>query len=144
MKNIQTEIIINASAEKVWNILTDFAKYHEWNPFIKNSKGEARVGATLENSMHLEGQKPQIFKPKVLEARPNQSFRWLGSLFIKGLFDGEHYFRLEPLNENQVKLIHGENFSGILVGMILKMVGEATEQGFIKMNEALKARAENK
>ncbi|MDX1940834.1 MAG: SRPBCC domain-containing protein [Saprospiraceae bacterium] len=144
MKNIQTEIIINASAEKVWNILTDFAKYHEWNPFIRSSEGEAKVGTKLKNTMHLEGQKPQTFTPTILEVTPNQSFRWLGSLFFKGLFDGEHYFRLEPINEHQVKFLHGENFSGILVGMVMKMIGAATQQGFLQMNEALKARAEGK
>lgn len=142
MKSIQTEIIINASAVTVWNILTDFNKYHEWNPFIRNSKGEAKVGAKLENTMHLEGQKPQTFTPTVLEVRQNESFRWLGSLFVKGLFDGEHYFRLEPIGQNKVKLIHGENFSGILAGMIMKMIGEATDKGFHAMNQALKARAE--
>jgi uncharacterized protein YndB with AHSA1/START domain len=32
MKEIHTEIEINASAEKVWRVLTDFAAYSEWNP----------------------------------------------------------------------------------------------------------------
>jgi uncharacterized membrane protein len=34
MKEIHTEIEINAPAEKVWRVLTDFAAYPEWNPFV--------------------------------------------------------------------------------------------------------------
>ncbi|RYZ45415.1 MAG: SRPBCC domain-containing protein, partial [Chitinophagaceae bacterium] len=33
-KQIKTEIVINASKEKVWAILTNFSQYPQWNPFI--------------------------------------------------------------------------------------------------------------
>ncbi len=33
MKEIHTEIEINAPAGKVWRVLTDFPSYPEWNPF---------------------------------------------------------------------------------------------------------------
>lgn len=35
-KEIKTEIVINASPEKIWAILKDFDKYPAWNPFIKS------------------------------------------------------------------------------------------------------------
>jgi uncharacterized protein YndB with AHSA1/START domain len=34
MKEIYTEIEINASAEEVWHVLTDFGAYPEWNLFL--------------------------------------------------------------------------------------------------------------
>ena len=74
--------------------------------------------------MHLEGMKPQVFTPKVLKLKKNREFRWLGHLFIKGLFDGEHYFVLEESDNGGTKVIHGEIFSGILVRPLLKMIGE--------------------
>ena len=141
MKNIETTIIINAPASMVWDILTDFDQYVKWNPFI-HTNGEARLGAQLENTMTLEGQKPQVFRPTITEYKEGVSFKWLGSLFVKGLFDGEHYFQLELLDANTTKLIHGENFSGILSGIIMNMIGEKTLGGFEKMNKALKERSE--
>ena len=50
-KNISTEILINASKEKVWTILTDFDNYKSWNPFMINSSGQAIVGTKLVNTM---------------------------------------------------------------------------------------------
>jgi uncharacterized protein YndB with AHSA1/START domain len=38
-KEINTEILINATPKKVWSILTNFAEYPNWNPFIKSIKG---------------------------------------------------------------------------------------------------------
>lgn len=140
-KSIQTEIIINASKEKVWNILTDLDQYTEWNPFIICSKGRLAKGERLTNTL-LNGSKRIVFKPKVVSVVPHQYFDWLGSLFIKGLFDGHHYFEIDELAPDQVKLTQGEHFSGVLSSYILKKIGEDTRSNFIKMNAAVKQRAE--
>lgn len=142
MQNIQTEILINATPQQVWKTLLDFENYPNWNPFI-HIKGQAKVGQQLTNTLFLDNQKPQVFKPIVLAIEKQQQLRWQGQLFIKGLFDGEHYFKLEAVSQNQTKLIHGENFSGILTSLILKMVKTATINGFEKMNTALKRQVEN-
>jgi len=142
-KRINTEIIINASAETVWQILTDLAVYPQWNPFIIKTEGTLRKGNRLRNTLQ-NGNKTIVFKPIVQEITPLVSFSWLGSLFFKGLFDGRHFFILEPITPNQVKLTHGEEFSGILSTMILKKIGEQTRENFVRMNEALKERAEQK
>ncbi|GJM36298.1 MAG: hypothetical protein DHS20C18_52990 [Saprospiraceae bacterium] len=142
MKSLKTTITIDAPARQVWQVLMDFQSYTEWNPFILAIKGEAKVGHQLTNTLQLEGQKPQVFKPTVLRVEAGKSFHWLGHLFIKGLFDGHHYFELETLGPNQTRLVHGEKFTGLLSGLILKMIGKATRDGFEKMNQALKARVE--
>lgn len=140
-KRITTEIIINAPKEKVWNILTDFEKYPQWNPFIISVKGKAVQGERLVNTLRT-GSKTMVFKPKVLSVVPFQYFDWLGSLGIKGLFDGHHYFAIEELSPSQVNVNHGEVFSGLLSGAILKKIGNDTRNNFICMNQALKERAE--
>lgn len=138
---IRTEIIINSSKEQVWKILTDFKNYQQWNPFIIKAEGKAIVGTHLKNTMK-NGEKVMIFKPKVLRVEPNQYFDWLGHLWFRGLFSGHHYFEIQEIHQNQIILIHGENFSGILSGLILKKIGAQTRQNFVKMNMALKDLAE--
>ena len=140
-KSIKTEIIINASKEKVWQVLTDFENYPSWNPFIVNIDGQLKTSARLVNTL-ASGKKKFVFKPKVISVVPNQYFDWLGKLFIGGVFDGHHYFKIEELSPNQVKFIQGENFSGILSSYILKKIGEETRNNFIRMNNALKEKAE--
>ena len=82
------------------------------------------------------------FRPTVLRSDKNREFRWLGKLFVKGLFDGEHYFILTPINEQQTQLEHGEHFRGLLVNLIMKQIEGNTMAGFEAMNQALKERAE--
>jgi hypothetical protein len=138
---IQTEIIIHASRDQVWNILTDFASYPEWNPFILSIEGTLTPGGRLKNTLK-NGDKKMVFRPRIKELKPAFSFAWLGSLFFRGLFDGYHYFIIEETGTDQVRFIHGENFSGLLSGPILKKIGKDTRNNFITMNEALKRRAE--
>lgn len=141
MKSINTEITINASVETVWEALMNFDNYETWNPFITSIKGNSEVGETIEASI-MNGDKPMTFNPKVLVVSKCKEFRWKGKMFVKGLFDGEHYFKLEEF-EGKTKFTHGEIFTGLLSGMIYKMIGENTEKGFKAMNEGLKGLCEN-
>lgn len=142
MKNLQTEIIINASVEKVWSILTNFEKFPEWNPFILSIEGKQELGAQLKVVLN-NGKGTSVFKPKVVTLEKNKTFEWLGSLPIPGLFNGQHRFAIERISDNQVKFIQSEQFSGLLAGIIMKQIGETTREGFISMNKALKERAES-
>lgn len=141
MKSLVTSVVINASKETIWNALTDFSQYPTWNPFIISVEGKAETGTFLKNTMLLNG-KTQVFTPVVLEATPSKKLAWLGSLWFKGIFDGQHEFVLEEISAHQVRLVQREYFSGILSGLILKLIGEATRANFEKMNQALKQRAE--
>ena len=140
MKEIKTEITIQASQEQVWQILTDLEKYPSWNPFIISSKGTINLGSKLTNVLMVGG-KERTFTPKITELTPGASFAWLGKLPL-GLFTGNHYFMLEDLGNGSTRLVHGERFGGLLRGMIMRKIGNETKRGFIAMNEALKVRAE--
>ena len=142
-KHIRTEIIINASSDTVWTLLTDFKRYPSWNPFIIAVEGEAVKGTRLKNTLHNNG-KDYVFKPIVIESIRPKRFSWLGSLFVRGIFDGHHYFEIEELGPNQVKLLHGEKFSGLLSNYIYKKIGNETRGNFVRMNQALKTLAEKK
>lgn len=142
MKNIETSIRIKATKEQVWDCLMSFENYSNWNPFIIKISGNSSKGGKLDVYLKNGEQKSMNFKPIVLENRLNEVFRWKGKLLFKGLFDGEHYFKIVECENGIVKFIHGENFSGLFSGLILKMIGEETKQGFEKMNEALKVLVE--
>jgi hypothetical protein len=141
-KQLNTEIEINASSEKVWKLLSDLASYPSWNPFIKSIKGTLAVGEKLEVFIQPSGTKGMTFKPTILRAEKEKELHWLGKFFISGLFDGEHIFQIEKLSEKRVKFIHSENFNGLLVRFFAKSLDTDTLRGFREMNEALKNLAE--
>jgi len=140
--SIETETTIDAQPEAVWAVLTDFAAYPEWNPFVTRIQGAAETGTHLEVRIRGCGQEGMTFTPEVLAAKAGESFRWKGHLFLPGLFDGEHGFHIRRDGSGGVRFVQRERFSGLLVPFIAGSIEESTRCGFERMNAALKARAE--
>ena len=137
-KQITTSITINASKEKVWNVLIDFENYSKWNSFIKVISGEIKVG----NRIHVE-LSGMTFNPIIKAFDKNLELKWLGSLWFKGLFDGEHKFKLTDNGNGTTYFEQSENFSGILVRLFSKSLDTNTKANFEQMNKELKLRVEN-
>ncbi|WP_254536837.1 SRPBCC domain-containing protein [Halomarina litorea] len=140
MRRIETSIDIDAPPRVVWDVLTDFAAYSEWNPFM-TVEGEPREGERLAVRLTPPGARATTFRPTVLVADGSE-LRWRGDLLVPGLYDGEHSFALERRDDGTTRLRHDEVFSGVLVGLINRRVGPAVERGFWAMNAALKERVE--
>jgi hypothetical protein len=141
MVELHTEIEIAAPVETVWHILTDLDRYHEWNPFIQRAEGEVSEGIRLNVFIQAPGGAGMAFRPTVTRVIPEREFRWLGHLFVSGLFDGEHIFELQPLDSSRTRFFQRERFRGILVPLLKGMLVKS-EHGFRQMNEALKRQAE--
>jgi len=142
MKELSSEIEIQASGERVWQILTDFKRFPDWNPFIRWVRGEAIAGERLQVRIQPSGTSSTTFRPTVLKAEPNRELRWLGRLLVTGLFDGEHIFSIDALGPQKVRFAQREIFSGWLVPVMAKSLDNNTRRGFEEMNQALKALAE--
>lgn len=141
MKSIRTDIPIDAPPETVWQVLTDFSRYPEWNPFIPTAQGTVREGETITVRIEPPGGQGMTFRPRLQRVDPNRELRWLGRLLLPKLFDGEHVFELHP-REGGTRFVHRETFSGLLVPLLWGSMKDPTRRGFEAMNEALKAHAE--
>ena len=139
---LETEVIINASASTVWEILTDFRRYRQWNPFIGNIVGELEEGRHIEVHFKSSGSKDRILRPKLLTVSRDLELRWLGTLLLPFLFDGEHVFRIETREEGGVRFVQSEVFRGLLVPIFWQYLNTETRRGFENMNRALKTLAE--
>jgi len=142
-QSIHTEIEIDAPTEVVWAELTDTGEHANWNPFIKDFKGEIEVGSQLDVTIQPPGGSATRFRPIVLAADANEELRWIGQLGFEGIFDGEHYFILEEQADGTTLLRHGETFTGMLADLLYFIyLEDAATKGFEAMNVALKERAE--
>lgn len=141
-KRLRAQIEIEADAERVWQVLTNFGAYSEWNPFMTQAEGAAVVGERLTIRMQPQGGRALTFRPTVLEAVPGKRLRWLGRLLLPGIFDGDHSFTIEPLGEGRVRMIQEEQFRGVLTSLLARSLDRGTQPSFELMNRALKRRAE--
>jgi hypothetical protein len=132
---------IGAAPERVWAVLTDFAAYPAWNPFVTSISGKLEQGAQLAVRIAPAGGAGMAFKPAITELRDNAVLEWLGHLIVPGLFDGRHRFELTRTSDGMTSFTQSETFTGIMIPFVASMLKD-TERGFAALNEALKARSE--
>jgi hypothetical protein len=141
MKSLHAAIEIDAPAERVWQVVSDFGSYADWNPFIVRAAGVPRVGERLNVTIVAPGMKPATFRPRVLDFEPGRLIRWKGEFKLPGLFDGRHALIVDPLDDERSRFTTHEDVSGILLPFLGRVMA-ASQQGFELMAQAVKERAE--
>jgi hypothetical protein len=141
-KRLSTQVDIEATPERVWEVLTDLAAYPEWNPFIVRAAGDVAPGRRLTLRMQPVGGRAMTLRPRLVEVAVHRELRWRGKLVVPGLMDAEHAFVLQP-QAGGTRLIHRETFRGVLVPFAAASLDRNTLPAFVAMNEALRRRAED-
>jgi hypothetical protein len=136
-----TEILIAAPPEVVWDVLVDFPRYPEWNPFITEITGTAAAGSRISVMIVAPGARGMRIRPVLLAVDRPRELRWKGALAFAALFTGEHSFVIEP-HESGSRFIHSEKFTGLLVPLFRASLDRYTRKGFEAMNQALRDRCE--
>ena len=138
---IEHRVGVQASAETIWQVISDLPGWSLWNPLYPKASGEIRIGGVLNLTLALPGQAPREIQPVVLEWVPNEQLHWKLTL-MGGLVKTVRYIEIEQLAETSCIVANGEIFGGWMGPSVGKQSGRAIHRGFVAFSEALKARAE--
>lgn len=144
MPTIKTSTVIGASAEQIWRVLTHFADYPNWNPYLRGIIGNSETGKKLRVRMRVPQGKIKIFSARVTKVIPAAELRWRRVCLIQGVFDRERTFILVEDGVRGTTFIQRETYSGLFARVIAPFVAKKTLAGFKLMNDALKKTAESK
>lgn len=139
-KEYHTEILLNASVDTVWETLTDFSTYPEWNPLVGWLRGDFRTNGQIHMFI-----KPlnRSFKARLKTVQQHKEFTWIGAQLAPWVLSGEHYYRLETIGDGVTRLRHGEYFRGLGSALIRTSLLHRMEHAFIQHNLMLKERIEH-
>ena len=140
---LRTEVEIDASASAVWQALTDFSRYPEWNPFIASVEGDCAPGRRLKITLTLPGGQERTPRVMLLTFDPPHELRWRERVLFGVMLEWEHFFKLTESSNGRTRLMQGANYRGWAV----RYMGSgftAIARGFAGMNQALKRRVERK
>ena len=139
-KRIHVCTDIEAPAETVWRIITDFAGYHEWNPMLSEVRTVLEEGAVVRfKAARPDGGQFKL-KARITVKHEDSELVWKGGSDL--LLSGEHYFRLHKLRDGGCRFEHGELFRGPLLPWVAPMLRDGARV-YQAMNEALRCMAES-
>jgi hypothetical protein len=140
MKEIRGSIDIDAPVGRVWEVMTDFKAYPQWNPFITKMSGELKEGSIFDVTVKIPSRKDSQFKSKLVKIVEKQELMFNGTI-KKGILTDDHLFKLESFGENKTKMFQSIAFKGFMsyfAGSTIKDV----QKGLDMMNSAFKVRCE--
>jgi hypothetical protein len=137
MAPLTATLQLDASADWLWALVTNFAGYAEWNPLVPASAGQPRLNAKLQVRLAPDGRRPLTLRARVLVAARNRELRWHGRTRLPGLLRVEHGCRIEQ-RAGMCRLHHSLTCEGWLAG---ERLGAMLGHAFEAMNVALQARA---
>ncbi|MCD4743948.1 MAG: SRPBCC domain-containing protein [Desulfobacteraceae bacterium] len=139
---IEESIEINAPDEKIWDIISNFGTYPDWNTYIKYIEGDLKPGKSLyveTENMNANHAKYHAIVTKVVE---NRELSWEGRLLMSGIYDSERSFVITSLSESRSIFTFRGNYTGLLVPLFRALVRKGEASDYKRMNKALKVRAE--
>ena len=98
----RTTFAVEAPVERVWEVLTDFDRWAEWNPSVPSIEGEPRVGSTVTLTLAMPGRPSAKVKAALTEVVPERRLVWDGTVGPKWLFAGHREFLIEPQPDGTV------------------------------------------
>ena len=134
---------IEAPAERVWDILVDFERYGEWNPFTTRVEAGLEIGSPVMLHVTLGWLKRK--QPERIETvEPPHLLAWGVTMGARFLLVARREQRLEALGANRCRYLTTDETRGLLTPLVALLFGGLIRQGFNEMATALKARAENR
>jgi hypothetical protein len=136
---IENRTGVAAPAEIIWEVLTDLARWPEWNPLYASASGDIKIGAPWTMVLKLPGRPDEVLRPKVLDWAPEDHIHLQTKTFFIATL---RYLEIEALSDQGCIFSNGERFQGMLAGMIIRPFARDLRKGFDAMGEAMKVRAE--
>jgi hypothetical protein len=143
---LRTFVDIDATPERVWEVLTDVPAWPQWNLFITRAEGTFVVGRRVSLSVPpLNALLRMTLRLTVLEVAPCRRLRFrlrMARPALPGLFDADHIVTITPHDGGGVRLWEDARFRGVLVPLLTRHLNRDNLPAFYATNAALKNRIE--
>ncbi len=138
---IDQEFDINAPAEVVWQVLTDFERYGEWNPFVVQAACDLRPGGAIDMKVKLLG--PAQRQVEYIHAvDPGKGFSYNMKPFPLGGLSSFRSHKIIDLGDGRSHYSSHFHLEGWMMPIVRGLMSGALLRGFSGMSDALKLRAE--
>jgi hypothetical protein len=136
------KILINAPAEKVWDILLTIDKYPEWNPFTYKVEGKIALGETVALYVQMKENDRRVQKEEVCIIDKPKRLAWKMHMGSPLILAAQRDQFIEAIDANTCSYETTDSFQGFLTPLVMGLYKHHIENGFNQLVEKLKQRAE--
>ena len=134
---IEHRLGIPVPAPVVWQVVSELEGWADWNPLYVKAEGTLRIGTQLTLTQALEGRPTALLQPTIVDWVPDNQILWRLTQ-NGGLIQRLRYIEIDKLTEEACIFSNGEDWSGLLAGLVPADVRKALRRGYEAMGEAVR------
>lgn len=141
---IEDGVDIAATPEAVWQVMTDFDRYGEWNPFAVRCATSLVPGDPIDMSVQfiLPGRRPLRQREWIRTHTPGREFSYSMKPVAFGALRSLRTQSVTPLAGGRARYTSRFELSGWLHPVVRLLLGVRLQKGFHAMTAALVKRVE--
>ncbi|AFU04357.1 SRPBCC domain-containing protein [Nocardia brasiliensis] len=138
---IDASVDIDAPAERVWQVITDFPHYGEWNPFVSECRSSLVPGEPIDMVVHLGG-RPRRQREWIRSHTPGHELSYSMKPTPFGALHSLRSHTLTPLGDHRTRYESHFELNGWLHPLVVALLGKHLKAGFAGMTAGIQQRAE--
>lgn len=146
MTHVVTSVTVEiaAPAEFVWDVLVDYAKYPEWNPYTIAVSTTLEIGGVIDLTLPSRDGSDTTFLNRefIRIVDPPHHLRYDTADEIPGVFGVRDQW-ITSLGADRCAYHTTDTLSGKYADIVMEKTGDWIKAGFDSVAHALKARAES-
>jgi hypothetical protein len=139
---IDESLDVAASPDVVWQVITDFDRYGEWNPFVVACRSTLVVGAPIEMRVRLVPWLVQPQRETVFAHEPGRRICYGVDGGTLNAIASRRCHEVTLLGDGHARYVSRFALSGWLAPVVRALFGSRLEQGFHAMSVGIRDRAE--
>ncbi|MET8796639.1 SRPBCC domain-containing protein [Nocardia sp. NPDC004568] len=142
MRVVDDVVEVDAPADVVWSVLTDFDRYGDWNPFISRCRADLAVGAPIEMTVQQLAPRPIRMREWIRSVDAGREFSYSMKPIPLGALRSKRAHTLTPLSGDRTRYESHFELDGWLAPLVGLLFGRGFEKGFPGMTTAVQREAE--
>ncbi len=142
-RKIYTDIIIDASPEKVWSVIIDTKSYKDWATFLVNIKGSIKEDEKITVTFKLDDKKDKLTTiDHTISVHDSNEFFWAEK--GPGGIRDNHHFKVESAENGKSKFIQSDEIIGGVTWLMGGRLSKMYARGYKAFNRSLKTEVEKR
>jgi len=123
------EVLINAPAAMVWDVLVDFDNYHKWNKFCPSCEAELVMGSPVKMKIDLGfGWQEQV--EYICRIDPGEAIAWGMENKPEDPVHAVRTQYLKAVDDNSCSYQSVDEFGGPELASMMELMAKPVEDGF--------------
>lgn len=139
---VDTTVYIDAPADAVWQVVTDFPRYGEWNPFVAECASTMNPGDPIDMVVHLGGPKPKRQREFIRTNTPGREFSYTMKPLPLGMLRSLRSHTITEISPQRTRYESHFELAGLLHPVVAAALGKQLRRGFEGMTAAVQRQAE--